>query len=168
MYAYSLYKYYMRTIANHSQESSMLFQECICFSLGKISRQMAREYRGKLTRYGISQPQFFLLIALFEEDDILISRLAEKVALDKSTLTGILDRLERDGLVNRVARPENRRSLYVCLTDKALSLKKELIQIYDDTNSHYLVNLTNQERMVFERVLKKLEMTDNDQETVQE
>ena len=146
----------------------MLFQECLCFSLGKISRQMARGYREKLARYGISQPQFFLLIALYEEDDILISRLAEKVALDKSTLTGILDRLERDGLVNRVARPEDRRSLYVCLTDKALSLKKELIQIYDDTNSHYLVNLTNQERMVFEKVLKKLEMTDNDQETVQE
>ncbi len=146
----------------------MLFQECLCFSLGKISRQMARGYREKLARYGISQPQFFLLIALYEEDDILISRLAEKVALDKSTLTGILDRLERDGLVTRVARPEDRRSLYVCLTDKAHALKKELIQIYDDANSHYLENLTNQERMVFDRVLKKLEMANNDQETVQE
>ena len=65
----------------------MLFQECICFSLGKISRQMAKVYRDRLTQYGISQPQFFLLIALYEEDNILIIRLAEKVALDKSTLT---------------------------------------------------------------------------------
>ena len=53
-----------------------------------------------------------ICFSLGEEDDILISRLAEKVALDKSTLTGILDRLERDGLVNRVSRPEDRRSLY--------------------------------------------------------
>ncbi|NIA20331.1 MAG: MarR family transcriptional regulator [Xanthomonadaceae bacterium] len=139
----------------------MLFQECICFSLGKVSRQMARAYRETLTRYGISQPQFFLLIALYEEDDILISRLAEKVALDKSTLTGILDRLERDGLVNRVSRPEDRRSLYVCLTAKAHSLEQDLTRIYNDTNHHYLANITDQERMIFDEVLKKLEMIDS-------
>jgi len=138
----------------------MLFQECICFSLGKVSRQMARVYRETLTQYGISQPQFFLLIALYEEDDILISRLAEKVALDKSTLTGILDRLGRDELVSRVAKPEDRRSLHVCLTDKALSLKKDLLQIYNDTNSRYLANLSDQEILIFDQILKKLEMSD--------
>lgn len=139
----------------------MLFQECICFSLGKVSRQMARRYREQLAPYGISQPQFFLLIALYEEDDILISRLAEKVALDKSTLTGILDRLERDGFVNRVSKPEDRRSLYICLTAKAYSLKKDLTHIYDDTNHRYLAKLTDQEKKIFDQVIEKLGMADN-------
>jgi DNA-binding MarR family transcriptional regulator len=65
----------------------MLFQECICFSLGKVSRQMTRVYQERLAQYGLSQPQFFLLIALYEKDNILITRLAEKVALDKSAVS---------------------------------------------------------------------------------
>ncbi len=137
----------------------MLFQECICFSLGKISRQMAKVYRDRLTQYGISQPQFFLLIALYEEDNILIIRLAEKVALDKSTLTGILDRLERDGLVKRVSRKENRRSLYICLTTKAHALQNDLTRIYDEINQLFFSRLSEQERDVFDVVMKKLEVT---------
>lgn len=140
----------------------MLFQECICFSLGKVSRQMAKVYRDRLTQYGISQPQFFLLIALYEEDDILITRLAEKVALDKSTLTGILDRLERDGLVKRVSRPESRRSLYICLMSKALTLQDDLTRIYDETNQLFFSRLSDRERGVFDKVMKKLEVTTDD------
>ncbi len=135
----------------------MLFQECLCFSLGKISRQMTRVYRERLAPYGLSQPQFFLLIALYEEDDILITRLAEKVALDKSTLTGILDRLERDGLVKRVASADDRRALYVHLTTKAHNLQNDLTRIYDETNQQFLSQLTTGERSAFDKIMKKLE-----------
>ena len=140
----------------------MLFQDCICFSLGKVSRQMAKVYRDRLTLYGISQPQFFLLIALYEEDDILITRLAEKVALDKSTLTGILDRLERDGFVQRVSRPGNRRSLYICLTVKAQTLRDDLTRIYDAVNQLFFSRLNERERGLFAKVMKKLEVTTNE------
>jgi len=144
----------------------MLFQECICFSLGKISRQMTRVYRERLAKYGLSQPQFFLLIALYEEDNILITRLAEKVALDKSTLTGILDRLERDDLVSRQAKPDDRRGIYIRLTERSLSLRDNLTHIYNDTNQQFLSRLTDQEREVFTEVLKKLEKVGCDQDKV--
>ncbi|MEA3332458.1 MAG: MarR family transcriptional regulator [Pseudomonadota bacterium] len=139
----------------------MLFQECICFSLGKVSRQMTRVYRERLAQYGLSQPQFFLLIALYEEDGILITRLAEKVALDKSTLTGILDRLERDGLVSRQAKPDDRRAIHVRLTERSLSLQDDLTHIYYATNQRFISRLTDQEREVFTEVLKKLEKVDD-------
>lgn len=134
----------------------MLFQECLCFSLGKASRQMARVYRERLGHYGLSQPQFFLLIALYEEDDILITHLADKVALDKSTLSGIIDRLERDGFVKRVASPKDRRALYIRLTDKARNLQDDLTRIYNETNRRFLSRLTRQERSVLDEIMKKL------------
>ena len=139
----------------------MLFQECICFSLGKVSRQMTRLYRERLAKYSLSQPQFFLLIALYEEDDILISRLAEKVALDKSTLTGILDRLERDGLVTRQSTPNDRRALYIHLTERSRSLQDDLTHIYDDTNQQFLSRLTDQERELFDNILDKLKIAND-------
>jgi len=134
----------------------MLFQEGICFSLIKVSRQVTRTYRERLTQYGLSQPQFFLLIALYEEDNILITRLAEKVALDKSTLTGILDRLERNQLVIRQANPNDRRALYVRLTERSRSLRGALTHIYDTANQHFLSQLTDHERKVFDEILHKL------------
>ena len=140
----------------------MLFQECICFSLGKVSRQMSRVYRERLAKYSLSQPQFFLLIALYEEDDILITRLAEKVALDKSTLTGILDRLERDGLVTRQAKPSDRRALYVCLTEQSRSLRADLTHLYNDTNQQFISRLTDHERDVFDTILHKLKISNDD------
>ncbi len=140
----------------------MLFQECICFSFGKVSRQMTRVYRERLAQYGLSQPQFFLLIALYEKNNILITQLAEKVALDKSTLTGILDRLERDGLVTRQAKPGDRRAIYVRLTERALAMRDDLTHIYEATNQQFLSRLTGQEREVLDTVLIKLEGTDDD------
>ena len=136
----------------------MLFQECLCFSIGRVSRQMTRVYRNRLSQYGLSQPQFFLLIALYESDDILITRLAEKVALDKSTLTGILDRLERDGLVTRLASPGDRRALTVHLTEKARLLQNNLTQIYNETNQLFFLRLSDHERVIFDEILKKLEV----------
>ena len=135
----------------------MLFRECLCFALGKAARAMGRAYREQLEPYGLTQPQFFLLIALYEEDEIPISRLGQKAALDRSSLTGILDRMERAGLVERVASPDDRRSVLVRLTPSARALERELRRIYEETNHRFLSRLTEEEREVLRRVVTKLE-----------
>ena len=134
----------------------MLLKDCICFSLGKALRQISKHYREKLAKFGLTQPQFFLLIALYEEDNILISRLAEKVALDKATITGIIDRLEREGYVKRVYSKQDRRAIYIKLTDKAKNIENDLKKIYHETNSSFLSKLTEEEYKVFQSVIQKL------------
>jgi len=76
---------------------------------------MARITKERLAPYGLTPTQFFLLTALYEEDRILISSLAQKVALEKATLTGLLDRMERDGLTERRPDSEDRRAIIVHL-----------------------------------------------------
>jgi DNA-binding MarR family transcriptional regulator len=102
-------------------------------------------------------PQFFLLIALYEEDNILISNLAEKVSIDRATLTGILDRLERDGFVERVFSKNDRRSIYIKLTSKAKNMENELRKIYEQTNSSILSKLSQDEYETFQNIINKLE-----------
>ncbi len=135
----------------------MLFRECLCLALGRVSRAMGRAYRERLEPYSLTRAQFFLLIALYEEDEIPISRLGEKAALDRSSLTGILDRMERDGLVERVASPEDRRTVLVRLTPRAKALEGDLRRIYEETNQRFLSRLTEEEREVLRRVVLKLE-----------
>ena len=135
----------------------MLFKDCVCFLIGRVSRRLNKITKESIMPYKLTTSQFFLLIALYEENGILISKLAEKVALDKATLTGIIDRLERDGLVERRDDPKDRRAIRVYLTPKAESLREELLEIYHRNNSRFLSVLSEEEREVFERVVQKLE-----------
>jgi len=135
----------------------MLFQDCLCFLVGKVARKMSRITRERLIQYGLTPTQFFLLTALYEEDGILISALAQKVALDRATLTGLLDRLDRDGLTERRADPEDRRAIMIHLTAKAEGLREELTELYHDNNGMFLSLLSQEEKEVFERVVNKLE-----------
>jgi len=121
---------------------------------------MTRVTRDRLAPYGLTTTQFFLLTALYEEDGIPISALAQKVALDKATLTGLLDRLERDGLAERKADRADRRAIRVYLTPKAESLRVKLTELYHQNNGMFLSLLTSEERDVFERTVAKLEKAD--------
>jgi len=135
----------------------MLFQECLCFIVGKASRNMVKIVRDKVSCYGLTPSQFFLLIALCEENGILITALAKKVALDKSTLTSLLDRLERDELIQRTAHPTDRRIIQIYLTPKAEAMREDLIRIYHETNGLFLSRLAPEELKVFEGIINKLE-----------
>jgi len=138
----------------------MLFKDCLCFQVARVSRKMTRITKEKLIPYGLTTTQFFLLTALYEEDGLPISVLAQNVALDKATLTGLIDRLERDDLTERRADPEDRRAIRIHLTEKAEGLRKELTELYHDNNGMFLSLLSREEKEVFERVVNKLETAD--------
>ena len=72
---------------------------------------------------------------------------------DRATLTGLLDRLKRDGLTERRADPEDRRAIRIHLTSKAEALREELTELYHDNNGMFLSLLSREEQEVFERVV---------------
>jgi len=125
-----------------------------------MSRKMAKLTRDAVAPYGLTTTQFFLLTALYEEEDISISALAQKVVLDKATLTGLIDRLERDGFVTRQTFPGDRRTIRVRLTPKAEKLRETLTNLYHNINRRFLSLLTEEEREIFERVVSKIENAD--------
>jgi DNA-binding MarR family transcriptional regulator len=138
----------------------MLFKDCLCLQVGRVARKMSKITQKKLASYGLTTTQFFLLTALYEEDGVPISVLAQKVALDKATLTGLMDRLEREDLVGRKADPDDRRAIRIFLTPKAESMREKLTELYHQNNGMFLSVLTSEEREIFERVVDKLEKAD--------
>lgn len=90
----------------------------LCFKLGKAMRSLAAHYERSLEPFGLTPARAFVLETLCAHGSMRFKDLAETVALEGATLSGILDRLERDGWVRREADPDDRRSLFVCLTPK--------------------------------------------------
>ncbi|RLB17149.1 MAG: MarR family transcriptional regulator [Deltaproteobacteria bacterium] len=151
---------YFSCTNSHREGREMLFKDCLCFQVGKIARKMSEITREKVASYDLTTTQFFLLIALYEQDGIFISTLAHKLALRKATLTGLLDRLERDGFTERRADPQDRRVMRIHLTPKAEKLRDELTQIYHENNHMFLSLLSKEEQEVFEQVVCNIETTD--------
>jgi len=92
-------------------------------------RKVQRYYEGNLAQYEITPVQFYVLNALSVKDGMKFKDLAKSVGIDGSTLTGILDRMERGGFIERRDDPEDRRSLLVFLTPKAREIGPEIIEL---------------------------------------
>lgn len=76
--------------------------------------------------HGLTTPQFMVFGALWSGDGITIGELGQRVALDGSTITGILDRMEKSGYVERHPNAGDRRSVMVYLTDKAKTVGPQI------------------------------------------
>ncbi|MHC1742790.1 MAG: MarR family winged helix-turn-helix transcriptional regulator [Syntrophobacteraceae bacterium] len=138
----------------------MIFKDCICFRLGAVSRKITRHYKDGIAPLGLTHGQFFMLIALLEEDGVQPSQLADKTALDRPTVTGLLDRLERDGWVVRRLDPNDRRTLRVHLTPKTLGAREALLAIFETINGQFLQRFSDTEWAQFQGFLNRLDTGD--------
>jgi DNA-binding MarR family transcriptional regulator len=76
------------------------------------------------------------LMVLWMQDDLKSGELGRSAGLEPSTMTGLLDRMERDGMVMRVADPGDRRAQRIRLTDKGRKLHDPIMKAVDSTFSH--------------------------------
>ena len=135
----------------------MLFKDCICFQLGRVNRKIARSYRNQIAGLGLTHSQFFLLVAILEEEGILPSMLAEKVDLDRPTTSGLLDRLERDGWIERRSDEKDRRILRIFLSTKGRGHRSKLLNLFHKTNRGFLDRFSVAEWDQFQTFLQRLE-----------
>jgi DNA-binding MarR family transcriptional regulator len=130
--------------------------EHICFNLGRVRRRLNDYYERKLSAFGLTVPQFFVFNALWKRDGIEIGELGNYVYLDSSTLTGIIDRMERDGYVVRRPNPKDRRAVFLFLTDKARQMGPTIMEFADELDSKLRRSFPADDVKTFEDILKSL------------
>ncbi|HHP4749184.1 TPA: MarR family winged helix-turn-helix transcriptional regulator [Acinetobacter baumannii] len=101
----------------------------LCFSLYSVANALTRQYRPLLEDFDLTYPQFIVLLALYEEDDISLKELSEKTLFDSGTLTPLVQKLEAKEFLKRVSIKEDERVKKVILTDKALEIKEKVIDL---------------------------------------
>lgn len=129
--------------------------DSLCILLAK-TEQKHYIYTKKLlgeTDLNITPGQMTVLYTLYKGDGIPITELSKKVFLDNSTLTGLLDRLEKLGLVFRSATSEDRRCYHIYLTDKAKSLRNDIYQTMAQVERTMTTGCSEAEVAAFRKVL---------------
>ena len=107
-----------------SAGSAPRLDDQLCVRLYTASRLVTRAYRPVLEELGLTYPQYLVMMALWETDRLSVSELGAKLRLDSGTLTPLLKRMERAGLVNRGRTPEDERVVRVWLTEAGSALRE--------------------------------------------
>ncbi|WP_433953212.1 MarR family winged helix-turn-helix transcriptional regulator [Curtobacterium flaccumfaciens] len=100
--------------------------EMVCFSLYAASRATTQAYRTMLEPWGLTYPQYLVLVTLWVEGDQTVSSLGEHLQLDSGTLSPLLRRMEQSDLVRRERRSTDERVVTVTVGDRGRELRSEL------------------------------------------
>ena len=97
-----------------------------------------------------------VIFALWGKDGVPIKTLCEKTSLDKSTLTGIIDRLERDGYIKRKPSETDKRSTLICLTGKEQEFAKNVQKVSNQMNKIFYKGFSDEEIVQFDSMLERI------------
>ncbi len=104
--------------------SALPLDDQLCFTLYAASMGVGRAYKPLLDDLGITYPQYLVLHALWEQDGRTIGAIAERLALESSTITPLVKRLEAAGHVGRQRDPRDERLVRVTLSDSGRGLRE--------------------------------------------
>lgn len=128
----------------------------ICFLLSKAYQRACALYKEKFDRYDLTPQQFGLLRFLWEEDGLTQVELSNRSQIDRTTIGGLIDRLEQAGLVVRLPHPEDRRAYRISLTGPGKELEKELAPLAEELNKAILAPLSPGEIASLTAILLKM------------
>ena len=129
------------------------------FLISRIKQLGTRIFDRMLAESGIDSfngAQGRILYVLWQNDSISISSLSAQTSLANATLTAMLDRMEKIGLIVRKSDPKDRRNRLIGLTEKAKSLQGDYIRISERMTEIYYTGFTEAEIMQFESYLQRV------------
>ncbi|WP_312950728.1 MarR family transcriptional regulator [Agrobacterium sp.] len=97
----------------------------LCYSIYSAGIAIQRAYKPFLDELGLTYPQYLVLNILWAQDEQTVGSIANSLALESSTLTPLLKRLEVAGLLHRTRSKENERQVVVALTDEGRTLQRK-------------------------------------------
>jgi DNA-binding MarR family transcriptional regulator len=128
-----------------------------CFALYSASLAMTKTYKPFLDKLGLTYPQYLVMLVLWQQDDVLVKSIGEKLFLDSGTLTPLLKRLEASSLIARTRDDADERQVRITLTKEGRALKKKAQSIPNE-----VLCASGQSREALEKLRAQLSTIRND------
>jgi len=141
------------------------YEQSTGFLVVRTARSMKKVLDARLSEYGITSSQHSVLNTLAQTDGLSLSEIGKRVFLDKPAITGLADRLEKDGYVVRKRTARDRRVIHLWLTDKGRQLLKEFEDVVATTDQELIQQLSPDELGSFRDMLNRIWRQANNTDT---
>ncbi|MCI2105338.1 MAG: MarR family transcriptional regulator [Intestinimonas sp.] len=141
----------------------MEFSHCINYLLTVSQHEVFQAFAGRLSPFGITPGQYGVLNCLWTRGPLTPKEIAQDLRLENSTVSGVLDRMQKRGLLDRIVDPNDRRSVQVVVTEAGMAMKDEVLRTVDELNVQILGGFSQIQRdnlLVCLRTIGKVEMRD--------
>lgn len=118
---------------------------------GRISERILKKHDIE-----INSAQGRIMFALWQKDGVSINELAKKTQLKKSTLTSMLDRLERMGYIRRQRSKKDRRKILIKRTEKDRTMEKKYVEVSEEMTRLFYKGFSKSEIDRFEKDLERI------------
>lgn len=136
----------------------MKLSDCINYLLTVAQHEVYQRFNSQLSAFGITPGQYGVLNVLWQSETGIVAPkdISYALRLETSTVSGVLDRMQKQGLVHRTLDENDRRSIRVELTEAGWALRDEVLNAIEELNKEILASFTQEEWVALQSSLKKL------------
>lgn len=134
----------------------MELTHCINYLLTTAQRRVFQAMSARLEPYDVTPVQYGVLYYLWETDIHTPREIADRLQLENSTISGVLERMEKKNLIERQVSKKDRRYIEVVLTDKGASLKDDVLRTVEQFNDDVMTAFSPEEQDILKKSLEKL------------
>lgn len=126
----------------------------LCFPLYACSKEIVRRYKVYLDKLDLTYTQYIVMMVMWEDKELNVKELGDKLFLDSGTLTPVLKKLESKGYVTRERSKIDERTLIVTLTKSGEELRESALDI--PVGMRGCLNINDEEMTQLRTMLKKI------------
>ena len=133
---------------------SLKLENQLCFPLYACSKEIVRRYKAHLDKLDLTYTQYIVMMVMWEERELNVKELGDKLFLDSGTLTPVLKKLESKGYVTRERSKIDERTLIVTLTEGGKELRESAVGI--PVGMRGCLKLSDEEMIQLRTMLNKI------------
>ena len=139
---------------NEQNFEALKIKNQICVPLYACSREVIKQYKPYLDKMDLTYTQYVVMMALWEDHEMTVKTLGDRLYLDSGTLTPLLKKLEAKGYVTRTRSRKDERNLLVAVTESGMALREVALEMPQAIDQH--TELTKEELDTLYELLYKV------------
>jgi len=124
----------------------MEFPNCINYLLTVAQHEVFQEFSTRLAPFGVTPGQYGVLNCLWASGSATPKEIAQALRLENSTVSGVLDRMQKRGLIERVLDPKDLRSIQVVATGAGMAIREDVLRTVEELNVRILEGFPAEQR----------------------
>ncbi|KPH75209.1 MULTISPECIES: MarR family winged helix-turn-helix transcriptional regulator [Bacillaceae] len=122
----------------------------------KANKTLAELIKKDISSHGMRTSDFTVLEALYHKGQQTIKQITQSVLINTGSITYVIDKLEKKGLLERTPCKDDRRVVYIQLTDQGIKLMEEIFPLHQQVIENVFEGVTNEEKKIVIDVLKRV------------